>query len=247
MLLILILTMCLVHSWQQENEPDIIMDGTNFPAEIKAGNVEDISEADFVSEFDEAGMALCTADGKTYGIPSYGWFSGIWCNTAILEECGVEVPKTFDEFVAACKTINEKGYTAYGFGIADDTTATSSLLGYLENSYYHNNDEANPDGIDFDTKFAMGEVTMDGHINDSVNKWCTLVDEGLIASESLGISCQEMLNSFKNGEVAFLHGGPWQYNELKESGISFAMLPQLSESGENAYMLGDWRLVSELM
>ena len=84
----------------------------------------------------------------------------------------------------------------------------------------------------------MGEVTMDGHINDSVNKWCTLVDEGLIASESLGISCQEMLNSFKNGEVAFLHGGPWQYNELKESGISFAMLPQLSESGENAYMLG---------
>lgn len=218
--------------------PDIIMDGTNFPAEIKAGNVEDISEADFVSEFDEAGMALCTADGKTYGIPSYGWFSGIWCNTAILEECGVEVPKTFDEFVAACKTINEKGYTAYGFGIADDTTATSSLLGYLENSYYHNNDEANPDGIDFDTKFAMGEVTMDGHINDSVNKWCTLVDEGLIASESLGISCQEMLNSFKNGEVAFLHGGPWQYNELKESGISFAMLPQLSESGENAYMLG---------
>ncbi len=70
---------------------------------------------------------------KIYGIPSYGWFSGIWCNASILEECGVEIPKTFDEFVAACETINEKGYTAYGFGIADDSTATSSLLGYLEN------------------------------------------------------------------------------------------------------------------
>ena len=56
------------------------------------------------------------------------------------------------------------------------------------------------DGTDFDTKFALGEVTMDGHINDCVNKWCTLVEKGLIASESLGISCQEMLNSFKNGE-----------------------------------------------
>lgn len=44
--------------------------------------------------------------------------------------------------------------------IADDSTATSSLLGYLENSYYHNNEEANLDGTDFDTKFAMGEVTM---------------------------------------------------------------------------------------
>lgn len=188
--------------------PDIIMDGTNYPAEIKAGNVEDISDYDFVKEFNEAGMSLCSADGKIYGIPSYGWFSGIWCNASILEECGVEIPKTFDEFVAACETINEKGYTAYGFGIADDSTATSSLLGYLENSYYHNNEEANPDGTDFDTKFALGEVTMDGHINDCVNKWCTLVEKGLIASESLGISCQEMLNSFKNGEVAFLHGGP---------------------------------------
>ena len=182
--------------------PDIIMDGTNYPAEIKAGNVEDISDYDFVKEFNEAGMSLCSADGKIYGIPSYGWFSGIWCNASILEECGVEIPKTFDEFVAACETINEKGYNAYGFGIADDSTATSSLLGYLENSYYHNNEEANPDGTDFDTKFAMGEVTMDGHINDCVNKWCTLVEKGLIASESLG------------------------------------MLPQLSETGENEYVLG---------
>ena len=34
--------------------PDIIMDGSNFPAEIKAGNVEDISSYDFISEFNEA-------------------------------------------------------------------------------------------------------------------------------------------------------------------------------------------------
>lgn len=75
--------------------PDIIMDGTNYPAEIKAGNVEDISDYDFVKEFNEAGMSLCSADGKIYGIPSYGWFSGIWCNASILEECGVEIPKPY--------------------------------------------------------------------------------------------------------------------------------------------------------
>ena len=34
--------------------PDIIMDGTNYPAEIKAGNGEDISDYDFVKEFNEA-------------------------------------------------------------------------------------------------------------------------------------------------------------------------------------------------
>lgn len=217
--------------------PDIIMDGSNYPAEIKAGNVEDLSGKDFVSQFNEAGLALSSADGKVYGIPSYGWFSGIWCNQDILTDCGVETPKTFDEFVAACKKINEKGYTAYGFGLADDTTAFSSLMGYLENSFYHNNN-ANTDGIKFDEKFAKSEVTMSGNIDDSVNKWYTLIQEGLIAPESLGISCQEMLDNFKNGKVAFLHGGPWQYNDLTESGINFKMLPQLSETGEDVYLLG---------
>ena len=33
--------------------PDIIMDGTNYPAEIKAGNVEDISDYDFEKEINE--------------------------------------------------------------------------------------------------------------------------------------------------------------------------------------------------
>ena len=49
---------------------------------------------------------------------------------------------------------------------------------------------------------------MDGHINDCVNKWCTLVEKGLIASESLGISCQEMLNNTKMEKWHFMevHG-----------------------------------------
>lgn len=217
--------------------PDIIMDGANYPAQIKAGNVEEITDKEYVKEFNEAGMALCSTDGKVYGIPSYGWFSGIWCNKAILDECGVEIPKTFDEFVAACEAINAKGYTAYGFGLADDSTAVSCLMGYMQNSFYTNNNE-NPDGIDFDTQFAMGEKTLSGNYDDCVNKWYTLIEKGLIAPESLGISCQEMLNSFKNGEVAFLHGGPWQYTEIKEAGVEFLMLPQLSETGEDPYVLG---------
>lgn len=217
--------------------PDIIMDGSNYPAQIKAGNVEEITDKEYVKEFNEAGMALCSTDGKVYGIPSYGWFSGIWCNKAILDECGVEIPKTFDEFVATCEAINAKGYTAYGFGLADDSTAVSSLMGYMQNSFYTNNNE-NPDGIDFDTQFAMGEKTLSGNCDDCVNKWYTLIEKGLIAPESLGISCQEMLNSFKNGEVAFLHGGPWQYTEIKEAGVDFLMLPQLSETGEDPYVLG---------
>lgn len=36
-------------------------------------------------------------------LPMDGVFRNL-CNASILEECGVEIPKTFDEFVAACET-----------------------------------------------------------------------------------------------------------------------------------------------
>lgn len=217
--------------------PDIVLDGAEFPARITAGNVEEISDEEYVKEFSEAGFSLASKDGKIYGIPTYGWFSGIWYNKDILKECQVELPKTFDEFVSACEKIQAAGKQPMGFGLADGDTAQASLQGYLENSYYHNNSD-NADGIEFDGKFASGEETLDGNINESVKKWYTLIEKKIITPEMLGISNQDALNSFKAGDVAFFNGGPWQYNEIKETGIQFGLMPQLIESGENVFTGG---------
>lgn len=217
--------------------PDIVLDGAEFPARVKAGNVEEITDKDYVKEFSEAGLSLASKDGKVYGIPSYGWFSGMWYNKDILSECNVEVPKTFDEFVASCEKIQAAGHQAMGFGLADADTAQASLMGYLENSFYHNNSD-NSDGIDFDAKFAAGEATLDGNINDCVKKWYTLIEKKIITPEMLGISNQDALNTFKAGDVAFFNGGPWQYTEIKEAGVNFGLMPQLSESGENVFTGG---------
>lgn len=58
--------------------PDIIADGANFPARIKAGNVKDITDTGITDGFSDEGLALCTIDGKNYGVPCYGWFAGIF-------------------------------------------------------------------------------------------------------------------------------------------------------------------------
>lgn len=44
--------------------PDIIADGANFPARIKAGNVKDITDTGITDGFSDEGLALCTIDGK---------------------------------------------------------------------------------------------------------------------------------------------------------------------------------------
>lgn len=218
--------------------PDIVADGTNFPARIKAGNVQEITGDELLKDFNEAGFALCCDGDKVYGIPSYGWFSGLWYNKDILEENGItEVPSTFDEFVAVCDKLNENGVQPLGFGLADGDTALHSLLGYLENSFYHNND-ANADGIDFDVKFAKGEAAMNGALNDCVAKWNTLIEKGYINAEMLGISNEQALADFMAGKTAMFNGGPWQYNSFSEAGMNFGMMPHLSETDGDRYMVG---------
>lgn len=218
--------------------PDIVADGTNFPARIKAGNVKDITGSDFLADFNEAGFALCSDGDTIYGIPSYGWFSGIWYNKDLFEENGITaVPATFDEFVSVCDTLAEKGVQPLGFGLADGDTALHSLLGYLENSFYHNNED-NADGTDFDVKFAYGEASMNGALNASVEKWATLIEKGYITEEMLGISNDQALADFIAGKTAMFNGGPWQYTSFAEAGMNFGMMPHLSESSDNKYMVG---------
>ena len=218
--------------------PDIVADGANFPARIKAGNVVEITGEDFLGEFNEAGFALCADGDKTYGIPSYGWFSGLWYNKALFEENGItELPKTFDEFVKVCDTFAENDVKPLGFGLADGDTALHSVLGYLENSFYHNNEE-NPDGIDFDVKFANGEKTMNGNLNPYVEKWATLIEKGYINAEMLGLSNEQALSDFVAGKTAMFNGEPWQYTNLQEAGMEFGMMPHLSETDGDRYMIG---------
>ena len=217
--------------------PDIVADGTNYPARIKAGNVLEITGEDFLEEFNEAGFALCSDGDQIYGIPSYGWFSGIWYNKDIFEANGVEVPATFDEFVAVCDTLAQAGVQPMSFGLADGDSALHSVLGYLENSFYHNND-ANPDGTDFDVKFAYGEANMNGSLNDVVTKWSTLIEKGYINADMLGISNDQAVADFIAGNAAMLNGGPWQYTNFADAGMNFGMMSHLSESGENKYMVG---------
>lgn len=60
-----------------------------------------------------------TEEGVVYGMPGSVCYGGFFYNKAIFADCGVEVPATWSEFMAACQTIADKGYTPISFGIKD--------------------------------------------------------------------------------------------------------------------------------
>lgn len=214
--------------------PDIVTDGASFPSRVKSKNLLDLSDESFIKDFNENGFSLATAeDGKVYGIPSYGWFSGVWYNKELFDENGVEVPKTYDEFIAVCKKLSDAGVEPIGFGLSDSDTGIHSLIGYLENSFYQESEYS-----DFDENFAYGNKKMAGSMNDVVNKWKKIIDDGYMNEKMLGISGDQNLNMFINGEIAMMNGGPWNYANLEEAGMKFGMFSHLGDKEGNNFLIG---------
>lgn len=60
--------------------------------------------------FSAGALSLCTLGGQLCGYPTSYNVLGVYYNKSIYEECGIEVPTTFEEFEAACATLKENGY-----------------------------------------------------------------------------------------------------------------------------------------
>ena len=101
-------------------EPDVLFFFTSADAEpiIQAGKVVDVATIraeypDYASNMRDSMLAVAS-DGKNYAIPSSGFWENMFVNTKVLSDCGVAVPGpdyTWDQFLADCQTIKDKGYT----------------------------------------------------------------------------------------------------------------------------------------
>jgi alpha-glucoside transport system substrate-binding protein len=75
---------------------------------------------------------LGTVEGKLYGVPfKAANKSTVWYNRQVLEAAGVEVPRTWDQFKQAIKTIDASGTAAIAVGGSDAWTLTD----WFENIY----------------------------------------------------------------------------------------------------------------
>ena len=95
-----------------------------------AQNFVDITDQDFVSTYDDTYKSTVTVDDKVYGIPLESTQGGaIMYNKAIYKELGLEVPKTWDDFISNCQAIKDAGYTALIGTFGDSWTSQVLFLG----------------------------------------------------------------------------------------------------------------------
>lgn len=108
---------------------------------------EDLSDMDWVKNLDEAMKPILTDDkGKLHAYPVNQALDGMSYNKTLLDEYGIEPPKTFDELMAALEEVKKKskgevvpfwlgGSDKSQFGQYFDEFATTLLITDKENSH----------------------------------------------------------------------------------------------------------------
>ena len=106
-----------------------------------AENMMDLSGQPFLENVDDGYLSIVTIDGAVYGVPICpSNVAGVFYNTKVYEELGLEVPETWDAFLENCQYIKEN--TEIAPVAAPNSQTSLSQIPFLTNYYYVQ--ESNP-------------------------------------------------------------------------------------------------------
>ncbi|ULL15066.1 extracellular solute-binding protein [Paenibacillus sp. H1-7] len=139
-------------------------------------------------------------DGKVYGLPTAGFVEGVFYNKKIFKELGVEVPKTWDEFLAVSEKAKAKQITPLALASADGW-----VINMMMNTLW-----VRTAGADSVAGFLSGSKKWtDPDVLDAFKRYETLVKKGYFQEGNLGLKYAEQQNKFRIGEAAMLFDGSW--------------------------------------
>lgn len=147
-----------------------------------------------------ANLQEFTMDGKVYGLPMAGYVEGVFYNKKVFKDLGVEVPKTFEEFLAICEKAKAKGITPLAFASKD-----AWVINMMMNTMF----VRTAGGEVVDNLVAGTAKWTDAPVVDAFKKFEDVVKKGYFQEGSLGLAYAEQQNKFKAGEAAMVFDGSW--------------------------------------
>ncbi|WP_163538741.1 extracellular solute-binding protein [Gracilibacillus sp. YIM 98692] len=192
--------------------PDLMAIGGNatYGDLAEAGIFKDFSGSDYLEQIQPAYIDMINklvgeeTEG-TYGIPYATNANTVIYNKDKLEELGLEVPKTWDEFVNALEEAKAAGEIPVQFTLKDAWTGMISW----------NSVAANIQPDNFAAKKSAGEASFQEHYSEVADKMLTLVEYG--HDDNFGVGYSDGNTAFGNGEGVFYFQGNWAIPEIKKA------------------------------
>lgn len=202
--------------------PDVAEFGnTDLASYVASGGLADVSEDiknwDESKDLDSKILATTEVDGKNYGVP---WFVGVralYYRTDLLQQAGLEVPKTLDEVETAARAVRAANPNMLGISVGG--AAQFSAMPYL---WAHGGNIATKEGETFVSGLDSAES------REGVAAYTRLLQDDICPAQT----CAEFggnasVQQFIAGTSAMTIGGDFNYKAVAESAIkdNFAVVP----------------------
>ncbi|MFC5405228.1 extracellular solute-binding protein [Cohnella soli] len=177
----------------------------------KAGRLLDltpiIEKLGIKDQFNGGSLDQFTLDGKVYGLPIGGGMEGLFYNTEIFKNNGLNPPTTWDDLIKAADTLKAKGITPFAEG-----TQAGWVPNEIVNTLIGRHLTANfPGGFSSGAiKWNQPEVVAAYTV---LNDW---IKKDYFTKGSLGKTYDEMLNDFIAGKAGMMFDGNWRASAFKE-------------------------------
>ncbi len=187
-----------LRNWLSSEAPDVVFwySGERMKTFVSKGLIEPISDIWQQNGLDDKMASTrpgVTFDGKQYGLPYTYYQWGVYYRKDLFEQYGITAPKTWDEYLAACKTLKENGIAPIAIGTKFLWTA-AGWFDYLN---------LRVNGLDFHIKLMSGEIPYtDQRVKDVFAKWKELVEPGYYIANHTSYSWQDAQPFMYQGKAA---------------------------------------------
>lgn len=214
------------------------VDPPNWQQLIDAGLLMDLTDQEFVSNYDDATIADAgTYNGRVYqinlGRVSY---SGIFYNRDLFTEFNVTVPTTWSELVAACETFTANGIPCMTAGGRDGWPIFVGAYGLIGSIY--------PDQAALVEGLWTGTTTWNDETALEMWSRMQVYARDMIESGASGIAGDAAPGRFASGAVAMFPGGTWYAPAIDASEPEFEWgyipFPGSENVEDNQYLFGKY-------
>jgi raffinose/stachyose/melibiose transport system substrate-binding protein len=163
-----------------------------------------------------------TFDGKMYGIGNEVELIGVYYNKEIFQKLDVDVPTTYEEFLAISEKAKASGITALSFDDKDQWPAF-----HLESVFY----TAVAGKGKIEKVLYEGESFDQPVFAEALDRFAALIKNGYTTKDPLSVSYDDGNKEFYSGKAAMRITGTWMIAEMVENmkdNVGFFLLPSVN-------------------
>ena len=174
-------------------------------------------------------------DGSVNWLPVCADAHGFVVNRSLFEQYDIPLPTDYASFVAACQAFEKVGIRGFTADYAYDYTCMETLQGLSAAEL------TTTEGRKWRTAYSDPANTVRVGLDDAVwpgafERMEQFIQDTNLTAEDLNLTYDDVMNLYRNGEVAMYFGSSAGVKMFQDEGIDTTFLPFFSQNGEKWIM-----------